>query len=530
MEAVIVMDIASQSLKDILSQFDATLSYTGRSLVRFSQIRFLEFPLNEDCLYVIYASQLEQLEHMSGLNFVAVCIQDIPFPGLPSPWSAKVDLFLLSGNVSLPALFNRLLALVSNQNQYKEQSIQSVINHVTQGDSLDVLISCISRVLHAPAAVLSSGFQVIAASDAPDFPAPVWDTMVDEHFYPHFDLKQLLVTSVGNTPTSSISQVRSFTRVPGLTESFVPIIADNVTRSILGYLYFIQPSEQLQRCSSYEIGFLASLLSWRLWRYTHQVKANDVQLGLLLTDILGGAVQSNRAVELRLKNSGVHLTGNKFLIVVYTSATTDKHTLDHFKQMFSMVWPEGCLITYSSDIIFLIHSEDESLNPERLSVFTNTLIQCDCYAGISNSFRQVNMSIKNYYIRCLAAARMAKQLSKKKRFAQYDEIAIFHFVHEGPPAFSLRQVCNPSFLQLLDHDRKYSSDYIRTLRCYWYFERNIALTCQYLHIHRNTLFYRLNKLADMLHQDINSFRCYTDVALSIEILVHLGELPPLELS
>ena len=68
------MDIASQSLKDILTQFDATLSYTGRSLVRFSQIRFLEFPLNEDCLYVIYASQLEQLEHMSGPNFVAVCI------------------------------------------------------------------------------------------------------------------------------------------------------------------------------------------------------------------------------------------------------------------------------------------------------------------------------------------------------------------------------------------------------------------------------------------------------------------------
>ena len=520
----------SQALcQSLFSDLAETLSFSGATEFSFTQLRFWELPLEENCLYIARASELmnfsADVAETCLLNLF--CVEDQPLP-TELATCPNVNLTLFPAEVSIPALFNRMSRLLSQSRM--GPGIQALIGMVARGESLSILVEHISHILSAPTAILSGGFKVIDSSTGRDTGFPLWDSILSQQFYPNFDLIQKLVSQLSTTPPRSKSFVFSFSKTPGYVEYFTPIIADNATQSLLGFLYFFLEDDQARPCDLDTIGLIASMLSWRLWRYTHQVKAGDVTLGLIITDILSGSLRDNSLIQSRLKKSHLKLSKNLFFIVVSTSSIADNsYTLNYLKQVFFPIWPDGSLITYTSDIIFLVRSEEPHLDPERLDAFTRLLRQYGCHAGISGPFHQVDTFIRHHYIRCLASARMAKQLSKESCFAWYDEIALFHFVHEGPPASSLREVCNPFFLQVIDYDRTHTSDYVHTLRCYWHFERNISQTCQWLHIHRNTLFYRLNKIADILQQDINSLRCFTDIHLSIEILVHLGELPPLDI-
>ena len=46
-----------------------------------------------------------------------------------------------------------------------------------------------------------------------------------------------------------------------------------------------------------------------------------------------------------------------------------------------------------------------------------------------------------------------------------------------------------------------------------------------MHIHKNTLYYRIAKIKALLHQDIDSHACFMQLILSVAILETLGTIP-----
>lgn len=61
-----------------------------------------------------------------------------------------------------------------------------------------------------------------------------------------------------------------------------------------------------------------------------------------------------------------------------------------------------------------------------------------------------------------------------------------------------QSVCHPAIMQLIQYDRENESNFLETLQVYLKNERNITKTAQELHIHRNTLIYRINRIEDSI--------------------------------
>ncbi|MPN35095.1 hypothetical protein SDC9_182590 [bioreactor metagenome] len=67
------------------------------------------------------------------------------------------------------------------------------------------------------------------------------------------------------------------------------------------------------------------------------------------------------------------------------------------------------------------------------------------------------------------------------------------------------------------YDQENSADYMNTLRAYLLCNRDYNKMAEKLHIHRNTVFYRMNRIAELFDLDLSDCRVIAGLYLSLFI-------------
>ncbi len=156
-----------------------------------------------------------------------------------------------------------------------------------------------------------------------------------------------------------------------------------------------------------------------------------------------------------------------------------------------------------------------------------SLVKNDCVAGISEPIPKIDSNFKNYFERALAAAITADSLElNEKRYLYYKEAALGHLavnLTEVPHLSGIRKsLVDVKLIQMIEMDAKKGSDYFRTLQAYWHFNHDTVKICDYLHLSKSTLFYKLNKIKEFLGQDINDYDNVIQLSTGIAILESMG--------
>ena len=80
-----------------------------------------------------------------------------------------------------------------------------------------------------------------------------------------------------------------------------------------------------------------------------------------------------------------------------------------------------------------------------------------------------------------------------------------------------QHVCLGGLQELIDYDQKNETELYKTLKAYLRNERNAVHTAKELFIHRSTLFYRLDRIKELIHIDLDdpSTRLYVNISYRI---------------
>ena len=117
-------------------------------------------------------------------------------------------------------------------------------------------------------------------------------------------------------------------------------------------------------------------------------------------------------------------------------------------------------------------------------------------------------------------------LNKEDYFYLYEEYAIYHFAESRSPGENLKNDCHPALLKLIDYDRENRTDYAHSLYIYIVHSKNITESAKALSIHRNTMFYRMEKIESLMNININNSNTLLHLHLSFKILELLNiDLP-----
>ncbi len=119
------------------------------------------------------------------------------------------------------------------------------------------------------------------------------------------------------------------------------------------------------------------------------------------------------------------------------------------------------------------------------------------YCGLSTHYEGLG-GTKHAYAQAVAAVHLGQRLAPEKRLYPYTEYYAYHVLELSGTSSIPDVVRNRKLEELQQYDIAHDSNQIQFLRTLLWNERNITAVAQIMHMHRNSVLYRVAKLQERL--------------------------------
>jgi len=278
---------------------------------------------------------------------------------------------------------------------------------------------------------------------------------------------------------------------------------------------------------------------------TEQIEEKSVQH--LLEDILFSEIDSPENLINRAAFHGYDLSKpcqvaiidiDDFAGYLKRKGTTDERRVlelkNYFKQVIAGVlnkYNKKALSTLRSDSVILILPADEkrdvidvkTLAEEMRESVARQMHGLTVSIGLGSRYGELQ-DLKKSMKEAELALKVVKCSSDKNSICSYNELGIYRLLFKIKDSRDLESFHFEILGSLLDYDRMYQSQLVETLDAYMAENRNFLKTAERLHIHRNTLKYRLKRIEEISKRSLqNSYDCLNfQVGLVIGRFIHLS--------
>lgn len=209
-----------------------------------------------------------------------------------------------------------------------------------------------------------------------------------------------------------------------------------------------------------------------------------------------------------------------FIVMVVSCETPESDIIEHVRSRMKSRFRNMLFMTRNRKIYVFIYGASEERFDSVKEEFRYFMDMYRLRAGVSTVF--TDLSKRHIYIEqaetSLTAGKHANSSSRMYTFDEYYETILLLL-----PAATLHyeNAVLESIRLLYDEDKANGTDYIDTLDAYLSNRNDIRVTAEQLHIHRNTLNYRLQRIEDILKKDINEPLNACRMQLSILVLKNI---------
>ena len=161
------------------------------------------------------------------------------------------------------------------------------------------------------------------------------------------------------------------------------------------------------------------------------------------------------------------------------------------------IWDSYCICEETDRVLILFYGLRAKNTEEIYRKFTEKGIRC----SISEPFEKLDRCAAKYKL--LNRMAMVSGLENDPVMKREKEWSVQGLYTYTTPLFKEAGLSDYRLLRLLQEDRENNTDLYYTLKVYLMNENNVTMAADSLHIHRNTLVYRLKKIRECIEDDIN---------------------------
>ena len=161
------------------------------------------------------------------------------------------------------------------------------------------------------------------------------------------------------------------------------------------------------------------------------------------------------------------------------------------------IWDSYCICEETDRVLILFFGLRAKNTEEIYRKFTEKGIRC----SISEPFGKLDRCAVKYKL--LNRMAMVSGLENDPVMKREKEWSVQGLYTYTTPLFKEAGLSDYRLLRLLQEDRENNTDLYYTLKVYLMNENNVTMAADSLHIHRNTLVYRLKKIRECIEADIN---------------------------
>jgi DNA-binding PucR family transcriptional regulator len=161
-----------------------------------------------------------------------------------------------------------------------------------------------------------------------------------------------------------------------------------------------------------------------------------------------------------------------------------------------------------------------SLSEREINEINNFCLEKKLSAGISKCFHDIS-KLKFHFEQAVTVLLLNRKLRKIYKLSFYEEFVAERMIDIAFKNTDLKQLCNESLLKLIEYDKSNNTTFASNLYEFLVHERNLAHTAKALHIHRNTLIFRINKIQEITNHNLKDSSYRFNHLFSFKILSFL---------
>jgi len=267
-----------------------------------------------------------------------------------------------------------------------------------------------------------------------------------------------------------------------------------------------------------------------------------------INEFINSLVSGNMEEEdiiFRGKHYNMDLTGKYNLLIIKYNNTSSlrKHNfakeVEKMEKMSDEIYNlskftlsieglKGIVGTKADEIILIIENNSSAdkdilkdnlgkLSPKILSQVKEVFENYNIITAISNTHSGINIS--KAYIEAKTVINICKDnISMKEQIVHFDDLGVFKLLNYTPKKEQI-SFLDEYLLKLINYDAKSSKELISTLEAYFILNGNIKDMCKYLHIHYNTVLYRLQKIKEIIGDDLESWDSRLNLQIALKLLI-----------
>lgn len=528
------MQLAQSIILDILKPFEVESLIPKEASFHFEQIHLLDgipFQPDESVLYVGLWQQVKGLDAEILSKICIVCIGDKK-DVLPCRLPEHAGMILIPAAYSLASVANRLYTGFEQIQRWSSELDMAILAK----KDYQTIISIGTRFFgRNPIIMVNSSYNLIAGS-LPSTPSHERINAILQNGYYTKDMTDSLAR-MGYQVNGTKYTVPTLLYPPNYMDCPLMVLATHADNGIfLGFItiYFIEdePTEAQFELFAY---FSRKVRRFYLENSGENASA-PTPLEVFMADLIDHTREDEAFLEDRARSLRLPLDAAYRLCVIQW----DKFVLPQADYMMSRLrsclkFPFFRVLLYRQSVLLLLQGDISSLRVieeinESFEEFGELLNICQGHAGFSTAnFPLLKMNIA--YLQAVTAVRYGMMLNPEAGIYFYSHYYIYEMLEDYKKRYALEDMFVQK-LRLLRDPSEERYDNLALLRNYLLTERSISSTAKIMHMHRNSVIYRLNKIQEILALDLNDPDVRLRLLISFKILElqagHIEPAPALE--
>lgn len=456
--------------------------------------------LRSDTLYFIRSDLPARFSFPDGLSFVVLRFND-EMP--PEAFRTGARLIIVAENAAVFTQFYERCRQVLSIDAQMSHALLHLTKMVSKNRSFKEIAKYIAQVYSSTVSIVDNAYSVLAYADPADSPP---EKLNNEYKRGWLDLSAVKILNQIDFLTPRI-------KLPEWKYYNIPQNADpseNVGYKRNNYCVIYINGNAAAAISvfddfdidEYKLKYMEAI-SYILSTYMQKQEFYQLNRGAyfnhLMSIIIGGLNFDPDVMRNRLAVSGYRLEEYKYVIAVErTESTGEAAHLDSLGLYLKNLLPNSIYIILRNKLVYLM-SVKQLRSPEEFLGTEKFLRSVGVRAGVSNAFKRLE-DVRIFLDEANEALEMGRQTTPERSiylFEDYAELSVAkNLIQSGGrrPEMYLY----PPLMELIFYDKANGSSLVETLREYLRDPKNPKAVYEKLYIHKNTLYYRLDKIKQIM--------------------------------
>ena len=393
-------------------------------------------------------------------------------------------------------------------------ALLSLYRALTGGSSVQGLVDIVREHFGNPISVNNCNLEPIAYSREKYIDDRIWDivTSKDIHLHHEFEImgkKAGLVDKVNSSREPLIIQLDMFER----RYMNCAVVCGKTIMGTIELLEYYHPFNDDDRILLSEF---CRVLSYYLTLKTENEYTRDPNVELVMVQLLNNDNVVPETVAQYLfqpKESAVYVV----IVVDIAYKKNIRRRLLFEMETLSSDYPDAKTILYNETIVILFQTNTlRSLANINLDRLKETLESMDLVCGVSKPFDNI-MELRLFYAQAKNAIAYGERYLKNERCYFYQNVTVLNLLDLAKQNSELSHFSHVALDAILEYDRVYHTKCFRTLYIWLYFNCDTSKAAEAEKINRNSMYYRLKKIQEIIPDSLEDQNFIFQMKLSISI-------------